>query len=431
MKKILIIGLLISLAISSFSQTYIIKGFVKDAASLSPIKDVNISIYGTLKGTTTDASGFFYIEVKDLNQKLKFSHIAYYPFEIKSALKLENKDIYLEPKLTDLKEVTIISDPVKNITKNLPIYIIDYLFINNNICLLAYNQKKTNDIRLYLINREANILNEMKIDKAESLYKDCFGDIYYLNDENAVKLSFTENKIYKENNIPRKEFELSYKAIEFKIEDNIYFSTNHYQNLVKKYHYINLYDEEKKIHTFLNITDSNKIKEFEREFNFFYYAKKASKIGLSITSVYNNLSNFRENQALDWEDRTGRFSPIKIAVKSLQDSIYVFNYIRDDIEVYDISGILKRKASTKIFKDENFTGQIIVSEENYKVYGIYKYGSIIQLREIDINTGNCISIYKIPSYPFIENIKLIGNQVYFLFKKKVNQEYKQLYRMDI
>ena len=109
----------------------------------------------------------------------------------------------------------------------------------------------------------------------------------------------------------------------------------------------------------------------------------------------------------------------------------LFNYIRDDIEVYDISGILKRKASTKIFKDENFTGQIIVSEENYKVYGLYKYGSIIQLREIDIKTGNCLSIYKIPSYPYIENIKLIGNQIYFLFKKKVNQEYKQLYRMEL
>jgi hypothetical protein len=431
MKKILIIGLLISLALSSFSQAYIIKGFVKDAASLSPIKDVNISIYGTHKGTTTDESGFFYLEISNPNQKIIFSHLGYHNFEIKSSLILKNNDIYLESKITELHEVTIISDPIMNITKDLPIYIIDYSFVNNNICLLAYNKKKTNDIRLYLIDRDAKILNEMKIEKAESLFKDCFGDIYYINHDEAIKLSITENKIIKEKIIPRKEFELSYKAIEFKIEDNIYFSTNHYQNLVKKYHYINLYDEDREIHTFLNISDSNKIEEFEREFNFFYYAKKASKIGLSITSIYNNLGNFRENQALDWEDRIGRFSPVKIAVKSLQDSIYVFNYIRDNIEVYDISGILKRKASTKIFKDLNFTGQIIVSEENYKVYGIYKFGSIIQLREIDINTGNCLSTYKIPSYPFIENIKLIGNQVYFLFKKKVNQEYKQLYRMEL
>jgi hypothetical protein len=281
------------------------------------------------------------------------------------------------------------------------------------------------------MDNEAEILDELKIKKAESLYKDCFGDIYYLNADNAVKLSISDNKIIEEKKIPRIDFELSYKAIEFKIEDNIYFSTNHYQNLIKKYHYINLYDDEKEIHTFLNITDSNKIDNFEREFNFFYYAKKASKIGLSITSVYENLANFRENQALDWEDRTGRFSPVKIAVKNLQDSIYVFNYIRDNIEIYDISGILKRKASTKIFKDKYFTGQIIVSEESNKVYGIYKVESIIQLREIDINTGNSLSSFKIPSFPYIENIKVKGNHIYFLYKKRVNQKLKQLYRMRI
>lgn len=430
MKRILIIGFIISLAFSSFSQTLTIKGFVKDAVNLSPVKDVNISIYGSQNGTTTDASGFFSLEIKSPNQKIIFSHVSYQKSEFKYS-EINNNEILLIPKTTELKTVTINSEPIVNITKNLPVYIIDYMFTNNNIILLAYNQKKTNDIRLFLMDNEAEILDELKIKKAESLYKDCFGDIYYVNVDKAVKLSFSDNKISEEKNITRIDFELSYKAIEFKIEDNIYFSTNHYQNLIKKYHYINLYDEEKEIHTFLNISDSNKIDNFEREFNFFYYAKKASKIGLSITSVYENLANFRENQALDWEDRTGRFSPVKIAVKNLQDSIYVFNYIRDDIEIYDISGILKRKASTKIFKDKNFTGQIIVSEESNKVYGIYKVESIIQLREIDINTGNCLSSYKIPSFPYIEKIKVKGNQIYFLYKKRVNQELKQLYKMRI
>ncbi len=430
MKRFLIIGLMLSLVLNSFCQTFTLKAYVKDAVTLSPIKNVNISIYGTNKGTSTDDSGFFSIECKEKPNKIIISHINYYSKEISNLNNSKNNEILLQPKINELKIVSISSDPIINITKELPIYIKDYLFINENICLLAYNRKKINDIRLYFIDKDANILNELKIEKAEELFKDCFGEIYYLTHEEAVRLSISKDTIIELNSIPRNYFDISYKALEFRIEDNIYFSTKHYQNLIIKYHYINLYDEAKEIHTIFSIADSLKISEFERDFNFFFYAKNASKLGMSITSIYNNLDLLREYQPLDWADLHGRFSALETTVNNIKDSIYVFNYTKENIEVYNLTGNLKRKANCTFFKDENFTGKIIISDEN-KVFALYKIGSIIQLREIDIINGTIKKTFNIPSYPYIENIKLTGNQIYFLYKKRVNQELKQLYRMEL
>ncbi len=428
MKKVLNIGLLLSLFLNSYSQTLTIKGFVKDAVTLSPVKDVNITIKGSNSGTTTDASGNFSIVLEDKTNLLIFSHISYYKKEISY---LNSGEILLQPKVNILPSFSIHSDPIVNITKQLPIFIIDYLFVDNNICLLAYNRKKINDIRLFYIDYESNILSQMKVEKADALFKNCFGDTYYLNSEEAIKIKVTKDSIGEMNRIPRNYFDISYKAIEFKIEDNIYFSTNHYQNFIRKYHFINLYDEEKEIHTILTIADSSKIEEFDRDYNFFFYAKNASRLGMSVTSVYNNLDLLRSNQPMDWEDQKGRFSPLEISVNNLKDSIFVFNYLKENLEVYNLNGILKRKIKTDFYKDKTFTGKIIVSEEFNRFYAVFNIGSIIQLREIDILNGKIKTTIDIPSYPFIENIKLTGNQIFFLYKKKVYQELKQLYRMDL
>ena len=57
--------------------------------------------------------------------------------------------------------------------------------------------------------------------------------------------------------------------------------------------------------------------------------------------------------------------------------------------------------------------------------------SIILLKEVDITTGIVKQQISIPNFPFIENIKITGNRLYFLYKKNLNEELKQLYTMQI
>ena len=65
------------------------------------------------------------------------------------------------------------------------------------------------------------------------------------------------------------------------------------------------------------------------------------------------------------------------------------------------------------------------------LYAVYKEGSIISLKEVDVISGNLKPSINIPNFPFIENIKIAGNQVYFLYKKAINEELKQLYTLQI
>ncbi|MEI6697284.1 MAG: carboxypeptidase-like regulatory domain-containing protein [Bacteroidota bacterium] len=431
MKKILIISYLLLIAIYCFPQKLSINGFVKDAITLKPIKDVNIQIANTTIGTTTDDSGFFSFATTSPTANLLISHISYEKKQYRISHLKNKTEILLTPLINELKEVTINSEPINSITKKLPIYVIDYLIIENTILLLAYNHKRVNDTRLYLIDDEANILMEKKIDNAETLYVDCFEDIYYLNKKEAVKIEIKPTEIAIIQTIAINDFYAYNKAIDFKINDNIFYHTFHYQNFIMKLHCINLYDEENERRTILTLTDSSKIDIFESEFNFFYYAKRAQQYGLSVTSVYKNLDVLRNYQSLDWEDIHGRFSPLKATVINIMDKICLFNTITNTIETYNTEGKIINKSEAKFINDKKYTGKIIKDENGKALYAVYKEGSSILLKEVDVISGNLKPPINIPNFPFIENIKIAGNQVYFLYKKTINEELKQLYTLQI
>ncbi len=431
MKKFLNISLVLLITMNCFAQKTILKGYVKDAITLYPIKNVNISIEGSSIATTTNDSGFFHLSTNINNPKLIITHISYKKQICSNIKKNKDIEILLSPQINELKEFTISSNPINSITKNLPIYVIDYLLIDNKILLLAYNHKKINDTRLFLIDYEANILCEQKIEEANELFKDCFEDIYYLNKKEAVKIEIKPTKIVAIDTVARKKFDNFNKAIDFKINDNIYFHTFHYHSFIMKLHCMNLYDEENEYRTIITIADSNKIDIFESEYDFFYYAPKAKYYGLSVTTIYNNLHLFRTYQPLDWVDTHCRFSPIKVASLKINENICIFNTISNTIETYNDEGKLINKTEAVFIGNKNYTGKIIKNESEKKLYAVYKEQSIISLKEVDVLTGALKSQITIPSFPFVENIKVSGNQVYFLYKKKFNEELKQLYKMDI
>jgi hypothetical protein len=430
MKKILNILILLVLYIAAYPQQFIFRGYAKDSIGNYAVSNVNINVEGSSVAATTNDSGFFSFKFPTLNFKLSISHLNYK----KQSLSISNNKeicILLSPKITELKTVTINADPIVNITKKLPIYVIDYLIIDQKILLLAYNHKKLRDTRLFLIDHDANIVLEKKIERANELYRDCFDEIYYLNKEEAVKIKINPNEIAISDKLSRKDFDETLKTVDFKINDNIYFHTLQYQNFILKLHYINLFDEEKEKQTILTFADSSKIDIFEREYNVFFYTRRARFYGFSVTTIYNNLNVFRSCQPLDWVDRHGRFTPINVIIQKLKDNIIVFNPIENKMEVYDKDGRILHKADANFLTEKYFKEKLIKSEEEEKIYAVFMKNAIIQLKEIDITSGKTINQINIPDFPYIERIKISNHQVYFLYKRKINEEYKQLYTMPL
>jgi outer membrane receptor protein involved in Fe transport len=111
MKKIGFIFLLLFLKLSVlYAQQINLEGKVVNKHTKQPIEYVNIHILNTLKGTVTDSSGYFVIQINPKKQKkLIISHTAYFKQEIllSSIYTKSELLICMKPKIEKMEEVVI------------------------------------------------------------------------------------------------------------------------------------------------------------------------------------------------------------------------------------------------------------------------------------------------------------------------------------
>ena len=79
------------------------------------------------------------------------------------------------------------------------------------------------------------------------------------------------------------------------------------------------------------------------------------------------------------------------------------------------------------------SGVVLTStdEVKNKVYALFIKSGITTLREIDLKSGELTRSIAIPNFAFVQNIKVRDDVVYFLYKERINEEYKQLYKLAL
>lgn len=111
MKKIILLIFLLTFNFSFYSQTPTkeIRGIVRSYLD-EPLKDVNITIKGTTKGTKTDEKGEYTLNAK-IGDLIEFSFIGYKTVTVVVEEITDDLNIKMEPLITELDEVVL--DPVK------------------------------------------------------------------------------------------------------------------------------------------------------------------------------------------------------------------------------------------------------------------------------------------------------------------------------
>jgi hypothetical protein len=130
------------------------------------------------------------------------------------------------------------------------------------------------------------------------------------------------------------------------------------------------------------------------------------------------------------------------------NSIYIFDFFDDYIDVFNISGeqineihidFHLREIKQWILKpyfdidQHNFKQKILYDEVTNRAFALFRYkkNGRYSLKEIDLETGNVKKVIEIPDYTWIEKIQVNNNVVYFMYAEKKFPYNNSLFRMKI
>jgi len=387
-----------------------ISGNVKDAESGKDLISVNIVVRGSKSGTTTDKSGYFRLKLYKVPVTLGFSMVGYKKQSVNiNEYSDQHLDIRLEPKVTVLTPVAIYGDKVVNIIKDTRLYVADYEFYDDNILLLAYKNKKIARPFLIYMTFEGDTICSRMLKKAGELYTDGLDYTHIITRTCCHQIEIDSNGIEFYYPTPKEEFFEIISKLDDATEEIVYLHHYYKRNQILSYYDYNRTDSS--FNEFRTITDEQ-----------------------GITMLFDNdrwgLFAFRNEHEARFEEMCFA-DPIYAPLFVLDDSIYIINFVESQIEQYSSEGEELKVIHIEFNNNKNIKEKIYIDEVKSKVYAIFKRSGITTLREIDLKTGKLTASIQVPSYSFIENIKIRDDVVYFLYKERINEEYKQLYKLAL
>jgi len=404
MKYLIIIISLQFWAITSLSQVLV--GYITDSVSGLPVNSASISSDNNI-GVYSNNKGYFKIKLNKSSRVINISHISYQSIELAiNDFKNDTINIKLTPKIQNLAVVDIFSDRIINIVKNKPFYIIDYEFDTNYIIVLAYLNNSFNKPLLMLLNNDGDTISTFPVFKPKELFKDCFVNCYFVSKNNAFVIQVSENN-------------------KIKLIDPI--------------------ETEKLYETFNPIVD---------KYNNFYYLKSCSYNKQRVNYFcYNDndssLNNFREITNQDALKRQSwgayfqntefdiRFQeliinrPIYAPIIRINDTLLIFNFHESELEYYTSNGTFIKNVSINFHKNKNWKEELYFDSKLHKAFAVFRKSGITSLSEVNLKTGKVSEGINIPEFIYVEEIKINDGFIHFLYKEKINEEYKQLYKMKI
>ena len=216
MKRLLLLGIVLSLFCIAFTTTKVIQGIVTDEKG-NPVAGATIIIKGTQIGTSTDSKGVFSITVQDENAVLVISYLGYEEKEIK-VKSIANSDfkIKLLPSIQKLDEVVVIGYTTqlkKEITGSVVSINGDALSGKVSGLQISGSPGSNSNIR---IRGSRSILGDNKPEEYEDGEEDETDDWRYNNNFNSEGYDhITENPFLKVNDNPLSTFSIDVDAASY------------------------------------------------------------------------------------------------------------------------------------------------------------------------------------------------------------------------
>ena len=439
---------LLPAGLSTFSQTKIINGIVKDNNSLKPISDVNIQVNSTNEGVSTGQDGRFSLTLKRIPASLTISCVGYeqlyYNIDKIPAKPIE---LILRPYTSTLPEVDIKAVRFKYVFRDLSYSILDYEIMDDKLLLLIFRyQLKRSELILLNVNGDTVSIAPVPEQKPKCLYKDFMGNVHYVSTKgNAFQIYF---------NVEKRKFEFPYvsefdalvaflKPFLFSTDSRIYFQEFSPDGLGENFGYYDTLHHKKYVHI---VQDNHARSNYSDDLRFYdrwnatlqksqetlsdHGVTTGSKIKSSQNNSYTPIIDDFDLQA----NKFLNYKIINVPIKKLSENeIAIFNFPESVIAFMNKEGEIHRFVPIDFHKEEEgsflggltgifvpiadweWSGKLYMDEYFRDMYTSFVKNGMVQIRKIDLETGKLTRTCDVP-FPFPEKIKIYKGDAYFLMK---------------
>lgn len=401
----LLIFLLLTLSMMAQDQLYLQGVCVNEKGRA--IENVSVYVNDSLLVSITDENGHFALSRPVVGQKIRFAHIVYepmtYTIKEKDLIGQELK-IEMETKSHELLEVEVTANAPHIAFDNPVRSVLDYVIADDGIYLLAYRSRNTSVLHLSF---EMDTLHELILSSAyKNLYKDFYGFVHVVSDENACQLGFRMTTDGRKKDMflcAPLSLNLFYKnfAPIVAASDSVVITGRYAFYGTEQYYYC-VTPTADTMYLLEHIVD-----EKMRDDIIDLYRFGVDKFHYYALNFYPTMFYI--------------YNPIYC----LDNKFYLFAYADDETIVYDAVGKeleryplvyheQTRWDGTKV-QDGRWKKSMIVDRAQREFYSFFVDDGLYTLMRIDLLTGTATPVLDLSGYPFAEMLRVHNRVLYFLY----------------
>lgn len=435
MLKKLYLFLFTILAINGLSQTIQINGQILDSEGY-PVPGARYFLSskpGSIQKTSTDGKYKVSYDMKK-NDTLILQHFGFEEYRLVVTKRMEKKALRNNNVLNyDIELSYLTFDPIvvrpstpDTVFGTQEYSVADFEFDNaGNTVLLTYEKTLAKGSVLRLLDSANKIIDRYYIpDDAVELRTDFRNNIHLITEDRVYLVMTRENQF----NVFLEDRDYYFKfvaPIVDTIGDNIYYSN--YSEIYPAFDYYEFNRKDSVYRTLLEVEDSSMMEFYRAEFK---YVDVRTKLWAHHKQLQTGIDKEVWVGATVFANSI-YYEPLYAPLFRVgEDTLFVFDHYKNQLFKYTCDeGFVD---SLRIYYHRNsrksgWEQPLIQDEANDKIYGMFLRNGYTYLSEINQRTGQITESFKL-HYKYVEKIKIIGDQVYYIYRPFESVQKKYIYR---
>jgi|GEM_PF-3724462 len=456
-----------SIAFSQAGTKYIVFGRISDQDG-NPVAGAHIQELQSQVVAVSGRDGLYEMTIGASPAVLQYSFVGYSTVrDSLSADELKQSstgriqhDVFLIPSSEELQVVEITDSPYDLVYNNPDAWVNDFCFLSENEILLFLKEKNKSFLRV--INTAGTLQHELQIPfSASELYSDCFGNAHLVGQDSSWQVYVSdETGLVLYPAIPVRMLKSQLQPCVYVNDAYLYVRYMTAYNQSAAFVQINKISKAKKlIQTVADTAGVEKIKALLGDMqqaaetqaskksrgSAFQEAAPVMSPGVvrSNTQVaelgYDPFAGFEDpfypvsNEMFElysWFNFSVSHE-VRAYLYSVSNSVYVFDLVKNDITRYNGSGQAVHMVTIDEAVPDLDESTLMQDFGKQHVFLLRTQHGLANVRIIDPELGTAGAEYKISLHIFPQKLKILNNDVYYLYGGQINNAKKSLYRQHL